>query len=149
LHRELNSFQVVRKGRCLDADRGEWEGVNGKAAELTHGRTTRIALHSVDGTPHTGCGCFRLVMFRTDRPREGIGVMDSGYAGQAPDGRTWRDLHYALAGKQTDGVAGAAPAYLRSAKFLRAHGGWRSVVWVSPKIAEFMADDLPAHVAVG
>jgi CO dehydrogenase/acetyl-CoA synthase beta subunit len=88
-------------------------------------------------------------MFETDQPRPGIGIMQRGYEGQAPDGRTWRDLHYALTGKQMPGMAGASPLYLRSEKFLAAHGGWAGVVWVSPRVAAYIGDDLPDHVAVG
>ena len=149
MHRDVNSFIVVDKGRCLDPDRGEWEGLNAAAAKFTHGRTTRVQLHALDEAPQTSCSCFRLVMFQTDSPREGIGIMEAGYEHRAPDGRSWKDLHYALAGKQTPGLAGSAPNYLKSPKFLRAHGGWDSVVWVSPKLAAFMGDDLPPHVTVG
>ena len=149
LHAGINSFGTVRKGRAIDPLSGEWSGVNGAASQLTGGRTTRIQLHSLDEAPTTGCGCFRLVAFKTDLPRPGIGIMERGYQGQAPDGRTWRDLHYALAGKQTPGIAGASPGYLRSRKFLAAHGGWRSVVWVSPQIAEVMGEELPEGVEVG
>jgi len=149
LHRHLNSFRTIEKGECLDAVRGEWTGINAAAAELTHGRTPRVCLHSVDDAPHTGCGCFRLIMFRTELPRPGIGIMNAGYEGVCPDGRRWDDLHYALAGKQTPGMAGAAPSYLFSAKFLQAHGGWGSVVWVSPGIAKIMGERLPPGGAVG
>jgi acetyl-CoA decarbonylase/synthase complex subunit beta len=149
LHREINSFRVVEKGRCLDLVHGEWEGLNAAAAQLSRGRTTRIRLHSLEGFPHTGCGCFRMIMFKTELPRPGIGIMNSGYGGRAPDGRTWRDLHYALGGKQTAGLAGAAPSYLHSPKFLKAHGGWSSVVWVSPKIAAAAGNALPEGVEVG
>jgi len=149
LHRDINSFGVTQKGRCLDALAGEWEGINEAASRLSHGRTRRILLHSLDENPHTGCACFRLIMFKTDKPRVGIGIMDAGYEGRAPDGRRWKDLHYALSGKQTPGMAGASPAYLFSPKFLRAHGGWQNVVWVSPKIASIMGDSLPDGVMVG
>ena len=88
-------------------------------------------------------------MFKTEVPRQGIALMDRQYEGRAPDGRSWKDVHYALTGKQTPGVAGAAPNNLTSPKFLLAHGGWASVVWVSPKIAAIMGDKLPAHVTVG
>ena len=108
-----------------------------------------VCLHSLDVAPHTGCGCFRLTIFRRELPRFGIGATDAGYEGACPDGRRWEDLHYALAGKQTPGMAGAAPTYLLSARFLQAHGGWGNVVWVSPKIADIMDDRLPAGVAVG
>ena len=149
LHRDINSFVVIDKGQCLDETSGEWDGANRAVARLTHGRTTRVQLHSVSEFPATGCACFRMVMFETDSPCDGIGIMQAGYEGAAPDGRKWRDLHYALTGKQAPGLAGAAPGYLRSAKFLRAQGGWDAVVWVSEKIAALMGDDLPAHVQIG
>jgi ACS/CODH beta subunit-like protein len=149
IHAGVNSFGTCAKGVCLDEVAGEWSGVNEAAARLTGGRTTRVQLHSLDEAPHTGCGCFRLIMFKTDAPRPGIGIMRSTYKGRAPDGRTWRALHYSLAGKQTPGVAGASPAYLKSPKFLAAHDGWDSVVWVSPEIADYMGDDLPDGVEVG
>lgn len=149
LHRDINSFRVLDKGRCLDSLRGEWEGVNAAAAQLTGGRTTRIQLHCIDEFPHTGCGCFRLILFKTDLPKPGIGIMDAQYEGAAPDGRRWVDLHYALAGKQTPGMAGACPAYLTSPKFLQAHDGWRSVVWVSPNVAGIMGKGLSNGVLVG
>ncbi|MDP6381481.1 MAG: hypothetical protein QF662_09070, partial [Phycisphaerae bacterium] len=149
LQRDINSFQVAEKGRCLDSATGEWEGLNAKVAEHSHGRTRRVQLHSLDEAPHTGCGCFRLIMFETDKPRRGIAIMSAGYGGHAPDGRSWSDLHYALAGKQTAGMAGASPAYLFSRKFLKAHGGWKSVVWVSPQIAEIMGEELPPGVEAG
>jgi len=142
LHSGINSFGTCAKGDLLDPAAGEWSGVNAAAARLTGGRITRVQLHSLDEAPHTGCGCFQLIMFKTDQPRTGIGIMERGYKGQAPDGRTWRDLHYALGGKQAAGLAGAAWEYLRSSKFLAAQGGWKSVVWVSPKVSrmERLAD---------
>ncbi len=149
LHRDINSFRVVEKGKLLDELRGEWEGVNAAAAELTGGRTTRIQLHCIDEFPHTGCGCFRLILFKTELPKPGIGIMDSAYEGAAPDGRRWADLHYALAGKQAPGMAGACPAYLSSGKFLQAHKGWSSVVWISPKIAAMLGSRPPKGIMVG
>jgi CO dehydrogenase/acetyl-CoA synthase beta subunit len=149
LHSGINSFGLCEVGEVLDPVAGEWSGVNAAAARLTGGRTTRIQLHSLDVAPHTGCSCFRLIMFKTETPGPGIGIMHRGYKGQAPDGRTWSDLHYALTGKQTPGMAGGSPAYLVSPKFLAAHDGWQSVVWVSPKIAAFMGDKLPASVQIG
>ena len=149
LHRTVNSFGIIEKGRLLDARRGVWEGVNAAASALSHGRTTRIELHCLDTHPTTGCGCFNLIMFKTDKPRPGIGVMDNRYEGRSPDGRSWGDLHYSLAGKQTPGVSGASPGYLSSKKFLAAHGGWKSVVWVSPRIATIVGDKLPKGIAIG
>ena len=149
LHRDMNSFMTAAKGACLDPLRGEWQGINDRAAQLTRGRTRRIQLHCLDECPTTGCGCFNLIMFKTALPRPGVGIMESGYAGKAPDGRSWKDLHYTLAGKQAPGMAGASAPYLFSKKFLLAHGGWASVVWVSPRIADIMGAKLPPGIAVG
>jgi CO dehydrogenase/acetyl-CoA synthase beta subunit len=149
MQQDINSFRRIEKGKCLDALRGEWEGVNAAAAELTQGRTTRVQLHCIDEFPHTGCGCFRLIMFKTDLPKPGIGIMDASYEGASPDGRTWADLHYALAGKQAPGMAGGSFAYLSSEKFLQAHKGWSSVVWISPKVAGIFSGRPPKGIMVG
>jgi acetyl-CoA decarbonylase/synthase complex subunit beta len=133
----------------LDPLRGEWSGVNEAVEKLSHGRTRRVQLHCIDDYPHTGCGCFRMIMFKTDRPRPGIGIMAAGHEGRAPDGRSWEDLHYALTGKQTPGMAGAPPSYMFSPKFLQAHQGWKGVVWVCPKTAAIMGDRLPPWVQAG
>jgi CO dehydrogenase/acetyl-CoA synthase beta subunit len=106
-------------------------------------------LHCLDECPTTGCGCFNFIMFKTALPRPGVGIMEAGYKGRSPDGRSWKDLHYALAGKQTPGMAGGSAGYLSSRQFLRAHGGWKSVVWVSARIAEAMGDKLPRGIEVG
>lgn len=146
LHNDINSFIVIEKGRCLDPIKGEWSGVNEFSAKHSQGRTTRVFLHSLDDFPLTGCGCFRMIIFKTNKPREGIGIMDVNFKGKAPDGRTWKDLHYELAGKQTPGIVGASQGYLLSSKFLKAHGGWKEVVWISPKIAQSAKKILPAEL---
>ena len=149
LHSGMNSFTLSPKREAVDAKAGEWSGINEAMWRLTGGRTRRVQLHALGDAPHTGCGCFKLIMFRTEQPRPGVAIMERGYKSAAPDGRTWEDLHYALGGKQAPGIAGATVEYLRSRKFLSAHGGWDSVVWVSPGIAESMGEDLPSGIEVG
>ncbi len=149
MHQDMNCYRVIDKGNCIDPQLGEWEGVNTVVEKLSHGRTKRIQLHCLDDFPNTACSCFRLILFKTPVPAEGIGVMDAAYEGRSPDGRSWKDLHYSLAGKQAPGLAGAVPGYLTSPKFLIAHGGWDAVVWASPKVAAIMGDKLPGHVAIG
>ncbi len=149
LQRGVNSFAIVEKGRCLDPLRGEWSGANEHVSNMTQGRTRRVFLHCLDEVPHTACGCFRLILFKTDAPREGIGIMDRRYEGTCSDGRCWKDLYYQLTGKQSPGLTGAVHGYLLSPKFLQGHRGWESVVWVSPQVAEFMGEKLPPGVNVG
>jgi len=40
-------------------------------------------------------------------------------------------------------------AILLSPRFLAAHDGWKSVVWVSPGIAAIMGAQIPVGVEVG
>jgi acetyl-CoA decarbonylase/synthase, CODH/ACS complex subunit beta len=148
-HSGMNSFTLSPKRESIDAGTGEWAGINEAMWRLTGGRTKRVQLHALGDAPHTGCGCFKLIMFTTDKPGTGVAIMERGYKNAAPDGRTWADLHYALGGKQAPGIAGASPAYLHSAKFLSAHNGWDSVVWVSPGIAAMMGDRLPTGIQIG
>jgi acetyl-CoA decarbonylase/synthase complex subunit beta len=148
MHRDINSYQVVEKGKCLDPVKGEWEGVNARARELTRGRTTRILLHTLAEAPTTGCGCFQYILFQTALPRPGIGIMQRGWTGAAPDGRRWSDLHHALAGKQAPGISGCGAGYFHSPKFLQADGGWQKVVWATPRVAEKARDIFPPGIAL-
>jgi acetyl-CoA decarbonylase/synthase complex subunit beta len=148
LHRDLNSFFTIDKGECIDPLAGEWAGVNAHAAKETAGRTSRIQLHSLSDAPTTGCGCFHFIMFRTDQPRPGVAIMHAGWEGKAPDGRRWSDLHYELGGKQAPGVSGCSAGYFSSKKFLQAEGGWKSVVWVTGKVAAIAAKRLAADATV-
>lgn len=149
LHRDINSFFTVDKGDCLDPQTGEWRGVNEHAARMTEGRTTRIQLHSLKDAPTTGCGCFNYILFETDLPSPGIGIMHRNFGGAAPDGRRWSDLHYALAGKQSPGISGCAAGYFSSPRFLQADGGWARVVWVSDKVAALAKARLPHSAEIG
>ncbi len=148
-HRHLNSFQAFPKGKCHDPLRGEWSGANEQIRRLTFGRTRRVLLHTLRDNPHTGCGCFGLILFETDQPRKGIGVMDRAFKGACPDGRVWKDLHYALGGKQAPGFAGASYPYLASKKFLQGDGSWGNVVWVSPNVAKTVGEIIPDTVMIG
>ena len=75
--------------------------------------------------------------------------MDYSFKGKAPDGRNWRDLHYAIAGKQVPGMVAASFAYLSSPKFLQADGGWKNIIWISPKVAERVKNFKTEDIIVG
>lgn len=146
LHLDMNLYGVVKKGELLDPLKGEWAGVNQYAAENTKGRTSRIFLHSMDDFPHTSCSCFRIIIFRMDK---GIGIIDYSFKGQAPDGRSWRDLHYQVGGKQISGIVTSSFDYLFSPKFLAANGSWRDIIWVSPRVAEKAQQFLHDNIQIG
>jgi hypothetical protein len=133
--------EVIPKGRCLDPARGEYEGVNEAARRLTQGVVQRVFLHSLGGFPHTSCGCFHYLAFRIEGL--GLGVMNRGFRGSAPNGETWDSLANRAGGKQADGVSGLSLGYLRSAKFLQGDGGLAAVVWMPHDVLEQVRDLLP------
>lgn len=134
--------ELVPKGRCLDARRGEYEGVNKAARRLTRGVIQRIRLHSLTGYPHSSCGCFHYLAFRVEG--YGIGVMHRGFSGRAPNGETWDSLANRAGGKQADGITGLSLGYLRSPEFLKGDGGPGAVVWITRKTLDEIRDLLAA-----
>lgn len=128
-----SSTGVVPKGKCLDAARGEWEGVNEVAARESGGRIQRVFLHSLYGYPHSNCSCFLYLVF--DMPSlGGYGIMHRNWEGRTPDGRTWADLALEAAGRQRRGIVGANLPYVRSRSFLQADGGLKKVVWMTGRV---------------
>jgi len=137
--------ELVDKGACLDPVRGEYEGVNEAARRLSDGQMQRVFLHSLRDFPHSSCGCFHYLAFEIEGC--GIGVMNRGFPGHAPDGETWDTLANRAGGKQAPGITGLSAGYLRSPDFLKADGGLASVVWVTTNVMEQIRDVLPAgHV---
>ena len=137
--RELR--EIVPKGRCLDAVRGEWEGVDEAARRLSDGQIERVFLHSLTEFPHSSCGCFHYLAFRI--ADLGIGIMNRGFDGAAPDGETWDTLANRAGGKQADGVTGLSAGYFRSPRFMQGEGGLAAVVWVTAKVWDEIRDLVP------
>jgi hypothetical protein len=135
--------QVVPLGRCLDPAKGEYEGLNRAAEDLSGGLVRRVFLHDLRDFPHTSCGCFWAIAFYIPEV-DGVGIMTRDYTGRAPDGSTWMTLANRAGGKQAPGMAGIGRDYLASPDFLRGHGGLRSVVWASAKAAEALREVDPS-----
>lgn len=124
---------VFKKGKVLDAEKGEYEGCNAIYSKLTGGRLKRVYLHSLGGYPHTSCGCFQNLAFWLEEVK-GIGIMSRDSKAIAPDGRTWDNLANYAGGKQSDGIMGVSIDYIRSANFLKGDGGISNVVWVDNEL---------------
>jgi acetyl-CoA decarbonylase/synthase complex subunit beta len=134
---------LIKKGECLDTERGEYSGVNISTNLRTNGRVSRVLLHSIFDYPHTACSCFQNVAYYIPEI-DGIAIMDRGYKGIAPGEMTWTKLANMLAGRQyQDGAAPIATQYLRSRKFLKGDGGYKKVVWMTEKLKYFAREAIP------
>jgi acetyl-CoA decarbonylase/synthase complex subunit beta len=141
-----NPSQIIEKGECLDPLKGEYEGVNRSTAERTGGRVTKVYFHSIFNYPHTACSCFQNVAFHIPRV-DGIGLMNRGYKGEAPDGSTWTILANKIAGRQYNaGAASFSVDYMKSTKFLQGDGGWERVVWITENLKKLAGDAIPTHL---
>ncbi len=82
----------IEKGECLDAEKGEFAGINESAKKRSLGEVSRVYLYSAFTYPHTSCGCFEGIAFYIPEV-EGFGIVMRGY----------RDSHGQRSGILDDG----------------------------------------------
>jgi acetyl-CoA decarbonylase/synthase complex subunit beta len=145
--RPENCCTVVRLGRAIDPARGEYEGLNEFVRQATGGRMQRVFLHSVREHPHSSCGCFYALAWWSEE-LGGIGVMQRGFDGTAPDGSTWNSLANHAGGKQQPGITGVGLEYMRSPLFLQGDGGWGAVKWLTGKLKDELKDSVPGVMEI-
>ncbi|MDP2218213.1 MAG: CO dehydrogenase/CO-methylating acetyl-CoA synthase complex subunit beta [Methanolobus sp.] len=137
---------AIPKGELLDAESGEYSGVNEFAKKLSSGEYDRIKLHSFMEYPHTSCGCFEVVGFYIPEV-DGIGWVDRDFAGTAPNGLQFSTMAGQTGGgKQVVGFLGVGVNYFRSPKFIQADGGWNRVVWMPKMLKEKVFQDMPEDI---
>jgi acetyl-CoA decarbonylase/synthase complex subunit beta len=142
---------AIEKGEMLDAEKGEWSGVNESIKQKTLGAVDRVWMYTGFGYPHTSCGCFEALAFYIPEV-EGYGIIDRGTKGVAINGLSFSTLADSTAGgRQVDGFHGISIEYIRSPKFLEADGGWDRIVWmpqsVKDRVKGFMPEAAITNVA--
>jgi len=142
---------AIEKGEMLDAEKGEFSGVNETIKQKTLGAVDRVWMYTGFGYPHTSCGCFEAMAFYIPEV-EGYGIVDRGFKGVTVNGLAFSTLADSGAGgRQVDGFHGISIEYMRSPKFLEADGGWDRVVWmpqsVKDRVAEFMPEAAKTNIA--
>ncbi|MCQ1537380.1 CO dehydrogenase/CO-methylating acetyl-CoA synthase complex subunit beta, partial [Methanosarcina sp. KYL-1] len=136
----------IDKGELLDAEKGEYSGVNDIAKKLSSGEFDKIKLHSFFDAPHTSCGCFEVVGFYIPEV-DGIGWVNREYQGMAPNGIGFSTMAGQTGGgKQIVGFLGIGVNYFYSPKFIQADGGWNRVVWLPSMLKEKIAETIPADI---
>ena len=141
----------IDKGELLEAEKGEYSGVNDAVKKKSLGEISRVWLYTGFGYPHTSCGCFEAVAFYIPEV-DGFGIVHRGFKETAPNGLPFSTLADSTAGgRQIDGFHGVSVEYMRSPKFLHADGGWNRVVWlpkeVKERVLKFIPDELVDKIA--
>lgn len=122
--------QPVEKGRIIDMERGEFEGVNRFVKKASHGEVDRCSLYSIMEYPMTCCGCFECIAVMLPEVN-GFMVVNREYKGMTPSGMSFSTLAGTIGGgAQTPGFAGISKGYILSDRFLQAEGGIERLVWM-------------------
>ena len=137
---------AIERGELVNAEKGEFSGVNEAVKKRTLGEVTKVWLYTAFDHPHTSCGCFEAVAFYIPEV-DGFGVVNRSFKGVTVNGLAFSTLADSTAGgRQVDGFHGMSIEYMRSTKFLAADGGWNRVVWLPKEIKERIKEFIPADV---
>jgi acetyl-CoA decarbonylase/synthase complex subunit beta len=136
----------IAKGDCIDAEKGEYTGVNESAKKRSMGDVNRVYLYSAFGYPHTSCGCFEGIAFYIPEV-DGFGIVLRGFSQPTVNGLAFSTMADSTAGgRQVDGFHGISVEYMRSQKFMHADGGYNRVVWMPQETKERLRQFIPETV---
>jgi acetyl-CoA decarbonylase/synthase complex subunit beta len=137
---------AIDRGELLNAEKGEFSGVNETVKKRSMGEVNRVWLYTAFDHPHTSCGCFEAIAFYIPEV-DGLGVVHRNFKGATVNGLPFSTLaDSAAGGRQVDGFHGMSIEYMRSKKFFAADGGWNRIVWLPKEIKERVKDFIPADV---
>ncbi len=142
---ELNPVgpnQPVKKGEVIDAEKGEWKGVNEFIYQKSNKTLERFHGYSIISFPETSCGCFECIIAILPEAN-GFMVVNREYSGMTPCGMSFSTLAGSVGGgAQTPGFMGVGRLYIVSKKFISADGGLKRIVWMTKELKEALGDKL-------
>ncbi len=134
--------EPVKKGKTLNKEAGEWEGINKYVLEKSHSKIASVNLYSLLKDPLTSCGCFEAIVAVLPETN-GVMVVDREYSGMTPCGMPFSTLAGSVGGgNQTPGFMGIGRKYIASPKFMLSEGGLKRVVWLPTNLKEFLKESL-------
>jgi acetyl-CoA decarbonylase/synthase complex subunit beta/acetyl-CoA synthase len=134
--------QPVEKGTLINAQNGEYDGVNRFVKKASHGEIERCSLYSVMEYPMTCCGCFECIALMLPEVN-GIMVVNREFKGVTPSGMTFSTLAGTIGGgAQTPGFAGISKNYILSDRFLQGEGGIERLVWMPLQLKDELKNRL-------
>ena len=134
--------QPIKKGRAVDLERGQWEGINQFVYDKSNRAIERMNLYSVMEDPMTSCGCFECIMCIVPEAN-GFMIVNREFPGMTPSGMAFSTLAGSVGGgNQTPGFLGVGRLYVVSRKFISADGGLKRLVWMPKDLKDFLKDKL-------
>ena len=130
--------QPIKKGRTINEQRGEWQGVNEFVYAHSNQATEQFSAYSLMHNPMTSCGCFEVIVAIIPECN-GVIAVNREYQGDTPIGMQFSTLAGSVGGgAQTPGFLGVGRMYLVSRKFIAGEGGLGRLVWMPKELKEAM-----------
>jgi len=134
--------QPVEKGEIIDAEIGEWKGVNEFVYKASNNTLERFSAYSLIKYPMTSCGCFECIIAILPGTG-GFMIVDRSFLEMTPCGMTFSTLAGVVGGgQQTPGFLGIGLNYITSKKFVSAEGGLKRLVWIPSYVKERFREKL-------
>jgi acetyl-CoA synthase len=128
--------QPVKKGRVIDAVKGQWQGINEFVYGNSHKTLEAFNAYSMIENPMTSCGCFECISCILPSTN-GVMIVYRDYVGMTPVGMKFSTLAGTVGGGvQTPGFVGHSKHYIGSKKFISADGGIKRIVWMNKALKE-------------
>jgi len=139
--------EPVKKGRCLEEVKGQWEGVNEYLKLKSHGNLERFNAYSMIEDPMTSCGCFECIAAILPETN-GIMIVNREFTEMTPIGMTFSTMAGQVGGGvQTPGFIGMGKLYITSEKFISADGGIKRLAWMPKELKEEIKERLENRLA--
>jgi len=130
--------QPVKKGKAIDAEKGQWEDINTFVYNNSHKNIETFNAYSIIDFPMTSCGCFECISGILPSTN-GIMTVYRDFTGMTPSGMKFSTLAGTVGGGvQTPGFIGHSKQYVASKKFISAEGGASRIVWMNKALKEEM-----------
>ncbi len=128
--------QPIQKGELIDADLGQWKGVNEFVKKTSRGTVDHYNLYSIVKDPHTTCGCCEAIAAVLPTCN-GIMTVDRDYIEMTPCGMKFSTLAGSVGGGvSTPGFVGHGKYNITQRKFLKYEGGLLRLVWMPKHLKE-------------
>jgi len=137
--------QPIEKGEVLDANLGQFKGVNDFIYKASRGTVTHYNFYSMVHDPMTTCGCCECIAAMLPGCN-GVMTVGRDYGGETPCGMKFTTLAGVMGGgASSPGFVGHSKFNITQGKFILGDGGLLRMVWMPKQLKEELKDRIVAR----
>ncbi|MBT3176112.1 MAG: CO dehydrogenase/CO-methylating acetyl-CoA synthase complex subunit beta [Desulfobacula sp.] len=137
--------QPIEKGEVLDANLGQFKGVNEFIYKASRGTVTHYNFYSMVVDPMTTCGCCECIAAMLPGCN-GVMTVGRDYSGDTPCGMKFTTLAGVMGGgASSPGFVGHSKFNITQGKFILGDGGLLRMVWMPKMLKEELKDRIIAR----